>query len=76
VPEQATLIQNAIERKIDGVAVALPDAAALGPVVQERGTPVFLSWLSTPATGTGTGTARCPSSPKAETLAGESIGRS
>jgi simple sugar transport system substrate-binding protein len=35
VPEQATLIQNAIDSKVDGIAVTLPDPAALGPVVQK-----------------------------------------
>ena len=35
VPEQATFIQNAIDSKVDGIAVTLPDPAALGPVVQK-----------------------------------------
>jgi simple sugar transport system substrate-binding protein len=35
VPEQSTFIQNAIDSKVDGIAVTLPDPAALGPVVQK-----------------------------------------
>ena len=35
VPEQSTLIQNAIDSKVDGIAVSLPDPAALAPVVQK-----------------------------------------
>ena len=35
VPEQATLIQNAIDSKVNGIIVTLPDPAALGPVVQK-----------------------------------------
>jgi simple sugar transport system substrate-binding protein len=35
VPEQSTFIQNAIDSKVDGIAVSLPDPAALAPVVQK-----------------------------------------
>ena len=35
VPEQSTFIQNAIDSKVDGIAVILPDPDALGPVVQK-----------------------------------------
>ena len=35
VPEQSTFIQNAIDSKVDGIAVSLPDAAGLAPVVQK-----------------------------------------
>jgi len=37
VPEQATLIQNAIDSKVNGIIVTLPDPAALGPVVAALG---------------------------------------
>jgi simple sugar transport system substrate-binding protein len=42
-PEQSTFIQNAIDSKVDGIAVTLPNAAAVAPVVQkavEAGIPV------------------------------------
>jgi simple sugar transport system substrate-binding protein len=35
IPEQSTFIQNAIDSKVDGIIVTLPNAAALGPVVQK-----------------------------------------
>src|SRR5688500_4243282 len=35
IPEQATLIQNAIDSRVDGIAVSLPDPDALGPAVQK-----------------------------------------
>ena len=35
IPEQSTFIQNAIDSKVDGIAVTLPDPAALAPVVQK-----------------------------------------
>jgi simple sugar transport system substrate-binding protein len=35
IPEQSTFIQNAIDSQVDGIIVTLPDAAALGPVVQK-----------------------------------------
>ena len=34
-PKQATLIQSAIDAKVDGIAVTLPDAPAIGPAVQK-----------------------------------------
>lgn len=34
-PEQANLIQNAIDQKVDGIAVTLPNPDALGPVVRK-----------------------------------------
>jgi simple sugar transport system substrate-binding protein len=33
--KQATLIQNAIDSKVDGIAVTLPDPPAIGPAVQK-----------------------------------------
>ena len=35
IPEQETFIQNAIDSKVDGIAVTLPNAVALGPTVQK-----------------------------------------
>ena len=35
VPTQSTFIQNAIDSKVDGIAVSLPDPAALAPVIQK-----------------------------------------
>jgi simple sugar transport system substrate-binding protein len=35
VPTQSTFIQNAIDSKVDGIAVSLPDPSALAPVVQK-----------------------------------------
>jgi simple sugar transport system substrate-binding protein len=35
IPEQSTFIQNAIDSRVDGIAVTLPDPAALAPVVQK-----------------------------------------
>jgi simple sugar transport system substrate-binding protein len=35
VPQQSTFIQNAIDSKVDGIAVSLPDPTALAPVVQK-----------------------------------------
>ncbi|HEX6351354.1 sugar ABC transporter substrate-binding protein [Actinophytocola sp.] len=34
-PEQANLIQNAIDQKVDGLAVTMPNPDALGPVVKK-----------------------------------------
>ena len=62
VPEQATFIQNAIDSKVDGIAVTLPTPPRSAPVVQKARTPASRSWPSTPATATGRSTARCPSS--------------
>jgi simple sugar transport system substrate-binding protein len=42
-PEQANLVQNAIDQKVDGIAVTMPNPDALGPVVkkaQDAGIPV------------------------------------
>lgn len=33
-PEQANLVQNAIDSKVDGIAVTMPTAEAIGPVAQ------------------------------------------
>jgi len=44
IPEQASFIQNAIDSKVDGIAVSLPDPVALSPAVQkavEAGIPVI-----------------------------------
>jgi simple sugar transport system substrate-binding protein len=58
VPEQSTLIQNAIDSGVDGIAVSLPDPVALAPVVKkavEAGIPVVVynagdrDWQSTGA---------------------------
>ena len=35
VPMQSTFIQNAIDSKVDGIAVSLPDPDALAPVIQK-----------------------------------------
>ena len=35
IPQQATFIQNAIDSKVDGIAVSLPNPDALAPVVQK-----------------------------------------
>ncbi|MDX6296527.1 MAG: simple sugar transport system substrate-binding protein, partial [Nocardioidaceae bacterium] len=35
VPTQSTFIQNAIDSKVDGIAVSLPNPDALAPVVQK-----------------------------------------
>ncbi len=35
VPNQSTFIQNAIDSKVDGIAVSLPDPDALAPVIQK-----------------------------------------
>ena len=35
VPIQSTFIQNAIDSKVDGIAVSLPDPDALAPVIQK-----------------------------------------
>jgi simple sugar transport system substrate-binding protein len=35
IPQQTTFIQNAIDSKVDGIAVTLPNPDALGPVVQK-----------------------------------------
>ena len=35
IPTQATFIQNAIDSKVDGIAVSLPDPDALAPVIQK-----------------------------------------
>ena len=35
VPDQSTFIQNAIDSKVDGIAVSLPDPDALAPVIQK-----------------------------------------
>ena len=35
VPVQSTFIQNAIDSKVDGIAVSLPDPTALAPVIQK-----------------------------------------
>jgi simple sugar transport system substrate-binding protein len=35
IPDQSTFIQNAIDSKVDGIAVSLPDPTALAPVVQK-----------------------------------------
>src|SRR5690242_10310825 len=43
IPQQATFIQNAIDSKVDGIAVSLPNPDALAPAVQkavEAGIPV------------------------------------
>jgi simple sugar transport system substrate-binding protein len=45
VPEQVTYIQNAIDSKVDGIAVTMPDAAALGPAIKaaaDAGIPVVV----------------------------------
>jgi simple sugar transport system substrate-binding protein len=58
VPTQSTFIQNAIDSKVDGIAVSLPDPAALAPVVKKAvaaGIPVVAfnagdrAWQSTGA---------------------------
>jgi simple sugar transport system substrate-binding protein len=58
IPEQSTFIQNAIDSGVDGIAVSLPDPAALAPVVQkavDAGIPVVAfnagdrDWQSTGA---------------------------
>jgi simple sugar transport system substrate-binding protein len=58
VPEQSTLVQNAIDREVDGIAVSLPDPAGLSPVVRkavDAGIPVVAfnagdrDWLQTGA---------------------------
>jgi simple sugar transport system substrate-binding protein len=44
IPEQSTLIQNAIDSEVDGIIVTLPDPDALAPVVQkavDAGIPVI-----------------------------------
>lgn len=35
IPEQSTFIQNAIDSKVDGIAVSMPNVSALAPVVQK-----------------------------------------
>ena len=35
VPTQSTFIQNAIDSKVDGIAISMPDPSALAPVVQK-----------------------------------------
>jgi len=35
IPTQSTFIQNAIDSKVDGNAVSMPDPSALAPVVQK-----------------------------------------
>ncbi len=45
VPEQATLIQNAIDSKVDGIAVSMPDPAALTAPIKaavDAGIPVVV----------------------------------
>jgi len=45
IPEQANLIQNAIDSKVDGIAVSMPDPAALAPQIQkavDAGIPVVV----------------------------------
>jgi simple sugar transport system substrate-binding protein len=45
VPEQSTLIQNAIDSEVDGIAVSMPDPVALSPVVSkavDAGIPVVV----------------------------------
>jgi simple sugar transport system substrate-binding protein len=58
IPEQSQFIQNAIDSKVDGIAVSLPDPVALAPVVQKAvaaGIPVVAfnagdrAWQSTGA---------------------------
>jgi simple sugar transport system substrate-binding protein len=58
INEQSTFIQNAIDSKVDGIAVSLPNPSALAPVVQkaiEAGIPVVAfnagdrEWQSTGA---------------------------
>ncbi|ALC04514.1 ABC transporter periplasmic component [Corynebacterium deserti GIMN1.010] len=43
VPDQANLVQNAIDSQVDGIAMTMPNAQALGPVAQravDAGIPV------------------------------------
>jgi simple sugar transport system substrate-binding protein len=56
--QQATLIQNAIDRQVEGIAVAIPNPAALGPAIKraaDAGIPVvafnagFGAWQDTGA---------------------------
>jgi simple sugar transport system substrate-binding protein len=58
IPTQSTFIQNAIDSKVDGIAVSLPDPSALAPVVKKAvaaGIPVVAfnagdrAWQSTGA---------------------------
>jgi simple sugar transport system substrate-binding protein len=45
VPEQANFIQNAIDSKVDGIAVSMPAPAALSPVIKkaaDAGIPVIV----------------------------------
>jgi simple sugar transport system substrate-binding protein len=58
IPEQSQFIQNAIDSKVDGIAVSLPDPVALAPVVKKAvaaGIPVVAfnagdrAWQSTGA---------------------------
>ena len=58
VPDQSTFIQNAIDSKVDGIAVSLPDPVALAPVIKKAvaaGIPVVAfnagdrAWQSTGA---------------------------
>ena len=45
IPEQAQMIQNAIDSKVDGIAVSMPDPDALAPAIQtavDAGIPVII----------------------------------
>ena len=61
VPEQSTFIQNAIDSKVDGIAVSLPDPDALAPVSRRPSQPASRSSRSTPATAPGRRPAHWPS---------------
>jgi Periplasmic binding protein domain len=68
VPTQSTFIQNAIDSKVDGIAVSLPDPDALAPVIQKAvvaGIPVVAfnagdrAWQKTGALAFPTASPKC-----------------
>jgi simple sugar transport system substrate-binding protein len=74
VGEQSTFIQNAIDSKVDGIAVSLPNAAALAPAVRKAvaaGIPV-VAFNAGDRDWQGTGALAFYGEP--ETLAGEFAG--
>lgn len=43
-PNQASLVQSAINSQVDGLAVTLPNAEAIGPVAKKQWKPIFPPW--------------------------------
>ena len=71
---QANLVQNAIDQKVDGIAVTLAKPDAMKDVVAKARRPAYPSSASTPASATGRSSACSSYFGQDETIAGEALG--